>query len=441
MKCFVQTFGCKVNQADSDALAEALLAAGHELVEEPAEAGVIVVNSCTVTHRTDHDVRKAIRRLHRQWPGARIVLTGCYAQRAPAELGPEDGVWAVVGTTLRERIPALVGDLAAATAPMRDDPATAGPLDRVAVAWRGHTRPFVKVQDGCNSRCTYCIVPHVRGGSRSAPPGLVVRRVTELVAAGTREMVLTGIHLGSYGPDLDPPLNLAGLLERILAGTHIERIRLSSIEPLEFDEALLTVIERETRIAPHFHVPLQSGAAGVLRRMHRPYSPEEFAHRIRRLAAARPGAAIGTDVIAGFPGESAMDFAATVALIRSLPLTYLHVFPFSPRTGTPAAEMSDRLSPAEISHRSQVLRRLGDEKRQAFYRSLVGVPLKGLVIGAAGETAARRVLTENYVPVRLDGGAWPVNTALTVIIDPVETRRHCRGHALTGTERVSPEKE
>ena len=434
MRYWLYSFGCRTNQADGDAMADALETAGHVPAEDPALADVLILNSCTVTHRSDHDVRKMLHRLHRENPSARIVLSGCYAERAADFLRGQDGVWAVLGTGQRLDLPRLLGAPAAVERPAPEPSAGPAPgvLADVPVAWRGHTRPHVKVQDGCDAACAYCIVPSVRGPGRSAPLKQVVERIRALSDQGVREVTLTGIHLGRYGQTLDPPVPLARLLAEILAACSLDRLRLSSLEPLEFDEALLRLVAAEPRIAPHFHVPLQSGSAAVLRRMRRPYSPAEYAAICRRLIEARPGAALGADVLTGFPGETAAEEAETLAFVESLPLAYLHVFPFSARPGTEAAGLPGALAPDEVRRRAARLRELGTRKRLAYRRGWIGRPLPGLSLHATAEPPATAVMTENYIEVAVPGVRLPGNTPVTVSIEHVDAGGRCRGRIPDG---------
>jgi len=428
MKCAVLTFGCKANQADSDAMLDDLVAAGHEVVDTTDEAELILINSCTVTQRTDHDVRKTVRRIHRRNPNGRIIFMGCYAQRAPSDLGPEDGVRMVVGNTFRNQLTRLVEQ---ANPEAQDVHWSAysdtGDLKHVASAWRRHSRPFVKIQDGCNARCAYCIIPHVRGPSRSARPEMVIDRIRSLVQDGANEVVLTGIHLGSYGMTFTPAFTLSRLVSRILKESDIARIRLSSIEPMEFDEGLVTLLAQEPRMAPHLHIPLQSGSEEVLGRMNRPYTPAQYARLVKRLARAREGLALGADVIVGFPGETDAEFSETCRFIEDLPLTYLHVFPFSPRAGTPAAGMKDRLSPEAVKDRGGQLRRTGFLKSLAFKRSLTGKSLWALSLKNTVSPSSTHLLTENYIYVEIPGIALPQNRPVVVTIDRVTDDGKCVG--------------
>jgi len=427
MKCAVITFGCKANQADSDHLLDALAVRGHEMVARPAEADLIFVNSCTVTRRTDHDVRKTVRQLHRSHPAARIIVIGCYAHRDSAALAGIEGVSLVIGNDHREDIPHLLDSLEEAPVTARHSWPDKEPLQHLAVAWRQRVRPFIKVQDGCNSRCSYCIIPHVRGSSRSVPPERIISGLQQLVRRGAREAVLTGIHLGNYGRDLAPSVSLSGLVERIMAETALERLRLSSIEPMEFDSRLLDLLATSERLAPHLHIPLQSGSATVLRRMNRPYSPEQFAALIGNVARARPHLALGTDIIVGFPGESEAEFAETRRLLEELPFTYCHVFPFSARPGTPAARMPDVPSPQTVKSRSALLREISRRKSLHFRKSLVGRPVWALSVHSVGDPPTTTLMTEHYLNVRVTGPALARNQSVSLIITQVSADGACRG--------------
>lgn len=423
----VHTFGCRANQADGDALADQLRAAGATWVDELALADVLVVNSCTVTHRSDRDVRKLVHRLHRDHPAARIVVTGCYPSRAPDAFGPADGVQAVVGNDRRDDLAAILGFFTTAGAALPLAPQAERAALEIAVARHGHTRPMVKVQDGCDACCAFCIVPHVRGPSRSVPPERVRERVRQLARDGAREIILTGIHLGDYGRKFEPPFLLWQLVETLLAETGLARVRLSSIEPLEVDEGLVDLAGREPRLAPHFHIPLQSGSAAVLRRMGRPYTPAAYARLVRRLERVRPGLAIGADIMTGFPGEGETEFRETVDFIAGLPFTYLHVFPFSPRPGTPAAGMPDRPGAGLAHRRGEFLRRMGQEKNLAYKRSLLGHPLPGLTLGREKGAPAAQIITENYINVTLANAVVPPNTPVIVVISRVAASGACYG--------------
>src|SRR5689334_13938077 len=347
-------------------------------VPERSDADLVVLNTCTVTSSADDDVRQTIRRVHRENPKARILVTGCYAQRAPQELAGMAGVEWVVGNSHKPQIADLVtigggqatpyhgnihiGDIFAQTgflsAPVED---AAG--DR--------TRPNLKIQDGCNNRCSFCIIPYVRGRSRSATPESVVAQVRAL-AAKYREVVLSGINLGRWGRDFDGRMRLADLVRRLLDETPIERLRLSSVEPMDFSDDLLHLMAGSPRIAKHVHAPLQSGSDRVLRRMHRKYRPRHYADRVTMARALMPDAAIGADVMVGFPGETDAEFEESRRFIESLPFTYLHVFTYSERPGTPAAAAPEAVPMNVRKERNRILRELAAAKNRAFRETFVG---------------------------------------------------------------------
>src|SRR3954452_6768144 len=340
-KYFVQNFGCRATQADGAALESLLAAKGLDAAVQRSDADLVVLNICTVTSAAAEDVRQTIRRVHRENPESRILVTGCYAQRAPDELAAIDGVEWVVGNSHKTQIADLVtaapyhgniliGDIFAQhdflSAPVED---AAG--DR--------TRPNLKIQDGCNNRCSFCIIPFVRGRSRSAPADQVVQQVRGL-AERYREVVLSGINLGRWGRETghrEPGsrMRLADLIRLLLAETGVERLRLSSVEPMDFSDDLLGLMASSPRIARHVHAPLQSGSDRVLRRMHRKYRPRHYADRIQKARGLMPDAAIGADVMVGFPGETAAEFEESRAFIAAMPFLYLHVFTYSERPGTP----------------------------------------------------------------------------------------------------------
>ena len=408
-KFFVQNFGCRATQADGAALESLLAAKGLCAAGERAGADLVVLNTCTVTSSADDDVRQTIRRVHRENPAARILVTGCYAQRAPEELALLPGVEWVVGNSHKTQIADLVsignggsatpyhgnihvGDIFAQhdflSAPVED---AAG--DR--------TRPNLKIQDGCNNRCSFCIIPFVRGRSRSAPAGQVVAQVRSL-AERYREIVLSGINLGRWGREPGSGIRLAGLIRLLLAETGVERLRLSSVEPMDFSDDLLNLIAGSPRIAKHVHAPLQSGSDGVLRRMHRKYRPRHYADRVLKARALMPDAAIGADVMVGFPGETEAEFEDSRRFIESLPFTYLHVFTYSERPGTPAAEDPSAVPMPVRKERNRILRDLAAAKNRAFRERMVGRTLSAVTLHDTGTA-----LTENYLKVELAGYRAP----------------------------------
>ncbi|HEV8037280.1 MAG TPA: tRNA (N(6)-L-threonylcarbamoyladenosine(37)-C(2))-methylthiotransferase MtaB [Bryobacteraceae bacterium] len=394
----VHNFGCRASQADGAALEAALLERGLSAAACAAEAELVVLNSCTVTAFADEDVRKAVRRVHRENPDARILVTGCYAQRAPEEIAVLPGVAWVVGNSHKIQIPDIVtapeeipyhgeihvGDIFAQSdflsAPVED-------------ASGDRTRPNLKIQDGCNNRCSFCIIPFVRGRSRSAPVAQIVGQVRNL-AGRYREVVLSGINLGRWGREAGSALRLADLLRMLLAETAIERLRLSSVEPMDWSDDLLELVALSPRIAKHVHAPLQSGSDSVLRRMHRKYRPQHYEQRVRKARALMPDAAVGADVMTGFPGETDAEFDESRAFIESLPFTYLHVFTYSERPGTPAAERADQVPMEVRKERNRILRELGSRKHLEFRRSMIGRTLSVV-------TLAEGALSDNFLKVEL----------------------------------------
>ena len=419
----VNNFGCRASQADGAAIESALLAQGLRAAANSSDAQLVVLNTCTVTAAADEDVRKAIHRLHRENPGARILVTGCYAQRAPEELAALPGVNWVVGNSHKVRIPEIitesqtpyhgqihVGDIFAQhdflSAPVED-------------ASGDRTRPNLKIQDGCNNRCSFCIIPFVRGRSRSAPADQVVEQVRNL-ATRYREVVLSGINLGRWGREPGSAMRLPDLIRRLLNETPVQRLRLSSIEPMDWSDDLLYLAASSPRIAKHVHAPLQSGSDRVLRRMHRKYRPRHYEDRILKARAWMPDAAIGADVMTGFPGETDAEFEESRAFIASLPFTYLHVFTYSERPGTPAAASADQI-PMEIRReRNRILRELAAAKHLEFRRRMLGRTLSVV-------TLTEGALSNNFLKVEL-ATPRPANQLIDVKIGSV-TATGLREHA------------
>ena len=394
---FVQNFGCRATQADGAALEAHLSARGLECVAERQAADIIILNTCTVTASADEDVRQTVRRVHRENPQGRILVTGCYAQRAPEELAVMPGVEWVVGNSHKTEIAdllagapyhgnILVGDIFA-----RQDFLTAPVMDAAGE----RTRPNLKIQDGCNNRCSFCIIPFVRGRSRSSSAETVIEQVRSL-ADRYREVVLSGINLGRWGREPGSKMRLADLIRRLLAETGIERLRLSSVEPMDFSDDLLGLMADSPRIAKHVHAPLQTGSDRILRLMRRKYRPRHYAGRISTARRSMPNAAIGADVMVGFPGETDTDFAESLAFIESLPFTYLHVFTFSERPGTPAAEMPQQVPMPIRKERNRILRELAARKNLEFRRRLIGSKLSVVTL-----EEPRTALSDNYLKVEL----------------------------------------
>src|SRR5271169_6687930 len=444
----LENFGCRATEADAAAMRRALRSAGWTLLDQHASADVVVLNTCTVTSAADSQARDAVRKIHCANPAARILVTGCYAQRAPEVIAQLPGVSWVVGNSQQTEIPRLLRELFAPdavapsavvsaanfsrepldSAPARDFvPLTTLDTEPMSLA-RGpakiltgdifaqtamqvsplegfpadRTRPILKIQDGCNNRCSYCVIPFVRGSSRSLRPDDVLHETRKLVEAGAKEIVLSGINLGSYGRDLVPRVDLSDLVRRILNETTLEQLRFSSIEPQDITEDFVALVAASPRIAPHFHVPLQSGSDHILRAMHRRYRAAHYAERIQLIRSALPDAAIGADVIAGFPGETGEDFSGTFDFITRLPFTYLHVFSFSARPGTKAADLGEPVSAAVTRDRARALRTLGQQKVAAFRESQAGRTVRALTLARGGETWTE-ALTGNYLKVRVEG--------------------------------------
>jgi threonylcarbamoyladenosine tRNA methylthiotransferase MtaB len=456
---YIEQFGCRATQADGAAIERQLRDRGYLAASDSAGADVVVINTCTVTAAADSQARDAIRKIHARNPTARVIVTGCYAQRAPEELAALPGVSWVVGNSHKPQIPELVTDLmqarsqssaagrafipaeallAPAEAFLATDPSenesfslASAPAkiltgdifaqtDFFAAPVLGgegnHTRPTLKIQDGCNSRCSYCVIPFVRGKSRSLPPNEVIAEIRSLSESGYREIVLSGINLGTYGRDLAPRVEFDDLLRRILDETPLERLRISSIEPLDVTQDLIALFASTPRIAQHFHMPLQSASDRILAAMHRWYRAEHYARRVELIREHLPHAAIGADVIAGFPGETDEDHAATMSFIKRLPFSYLHIFSFSKRPGTRAATLPNQVPAAIIQHRARELRALGETKSAAFQRTQVDTPLQVLTLRhtslAANKSAVNPpwtpAISSNYLQVRLSG-EWPAN--------------------------------
>lgn len=415
----VTTLGCKVNQFESAAFLSGFAAAGLTVVPFSQLADIYVVNTCAVTAKAGAQSRQLIRRALKANPKARFIVTGCYAQVASEEiLELVDQPLCLVGNAYKHRLVEValgesrcdlemyLGDLAASR--------EVCPL--TVTAFAGRTRSYLKVQDGCNQFCTYCIVPYSRGRSRSVVPERVLDQARLFVEQGFREMVLTGIHLGHYGLDLTPPLNLLALVDLLLAQRHPVRYRLSSLEPTEITPELLARIAEAPALMPHLHIPLQSGDDRILGAMHRRYTSTQFAEIIGACAAAAPGLAIGVDVLVGFPGEDEAAFQNTYELLAGLPVSYLHVFPYSRRPGTIAATLPGQIPGPVKDERVALLRALDQHKRRDFYASHLGERCRVLAeAGKGGKTL--RGFTEHYVPVTFAAPAALANTVVTVRLD------------------------
>ncbi len=412
----IVTLGCRVNQCESDSLAQQLVESGWSQPGGGSPHELVVVNTCAVTAKAAMQSRQEVRRACREHPDARVVVTGCYAQIEPEALRKIQGVDAVCGNAEKCRIPEMLEDRGTGRTL-----ATAG-LDRFAPVRvpfsTDRTRPTLKIQDGCNAFCTYCIVPYARGRSRSMPADDAIAHVRGLEKAGFCEVVLSGIHLGAYGADLMPKTSLHALLRRIEAETGIPRIRLSSIEPKELTPEIRKLAAASSRICPHFHLPLQSGDDQILRKMGRPYTTGQFAALVSDLRAEFPDAAVGADVLVGFPGESVDSFSRTFDFVADLDLTYLHVFPYSARPGTPASRFPGRVDAATLRERCSKLRELGRRKRIRFLDRLAGREVSALVEARRDPKSGRlKATTPNYVTVLLEGSDALKNRIVSCRID------------------------
>lgn len=417
------TLGCKLNRFDTAALEGALAARGWVAADDPRDAAIVIVNTCTVTHRADAAARKAIRRIRRENPGCKLWVTGCCAERDPRALRAIDGVDRVFGNRAKPDFAAwLDGTESDEAAPAAGGDRGCDGAALPALHFGRRTRAYLRVQDGCRLACSYCIIPEVRGGSRSVPADAVLRAAAHLRARGFREIVLTGVNTGDWGRDLEPRADLPSLLDALverLAARHGDdfRVRLNSLEPRTVTDAVIDRLAAEPRLAPHLQVPLQSGSDAILAAMRRNYRTDLYRERVERLRARVPHAGIGADVIVGFPGETDARFRETLEFVESSPLTYLHVFSWSPRPGTPAAELPGRVPAAAIRERNRALRELAERKTRAFRRRLAGRTERAIVLEPdGGPEAPLRALTGNFLEVRLPAGRAAPGDLVPVVL-------------------------
>lgn len=405
MRFAITTLGCKVNQYDSAMIESRLGEAGLERCDFDELADVYVVNTCTVTDRADAESLKLARRARRRNPNARIIMTGCLAQASPEKLAAAQEVDQVIGL-------ARMADLVRAATTGEDAPRVMVSnlrkekvaINVAAVVPNGQTRAFLKLQEGCDQFCSFCIVPFSRGASRSVAPRQVLEVLDSLHDQGFKEVILTGVHLGGYGKDLSPRMTLERLLEMIAERCPIGRVRLSSIDPEELSDEIIGLVAASEKFCPHFHLPLQAGEDQLLERMRRRYQTGHYRGRVERILERMPDAAIGTDLIVGFPGETQEHFERYYAFVESLPLAYFHVFPYSVRSGTTAAKFSGRVPAGEIKRRAELLRRLGESRRLNFVRRYLGARLKVLVEDT--REPGKQLLcgySRNYIRVLIEG--------------------------------------
>ena len=407
-KAYLSTLGCKVNQFETAAFKSQLEQRGIIVTSDLDEADFIIVNTCTVTAKAGSESRREVRKALRRNERAKVVVTGCHAQLEHDELTRLEDIDStrlmVAGNDVKDRIVAnlLTGHPAPAPQPM-PEPDTQQQITPLQVdRFEGRTRAYLRVQDGCESFCSYCIVPYARGRSRSLPLAEVDRQVEKYQQAGHREVVVTGIHVGRYGLDLSENCNIVGLLERLCQGFPTIRFRLSSIEPLEISSSLLRLISEADNLMPHLHIPLQSGDDQVLKRMNRRYTREQFREVVDKCRTAVPEAAIGLDVMVGFPGETEAMFENSRELIETIDCTYLHVFPFSKRPGTRAAEFIDQIDAQVKQHRVEILRSLGREKSRAFYHRFINCRREALLETEKLSGGTLKGYTDNYIPIMTD---------------------------------------
>lgn len=445
----IENFGCRAARADGEAIGERLRATGN-CETQLATADLVIVNTCSVTEQADREARAFIRRAHRKNPAARIVVTGCYAQRAPEEVAALPGVAAVVGNSHKALAPEIIQQISgpasqqvsgwvdlralmaetSAASIFVDDRFAHSFLEEAQVVPGAQTRPNLKIQEGCNNRCTFCVIPETRGGSRSLVTEKILNQVRGFVAAGGNELVLSGINLGRWGRDLKERLSFPRLVRRIFAETDLPRLRLSSIEPMDWDGELIGLMREfggdpesprtgpgpwgGGRLARHAHLPLQSGSDAVLRRMHRRYRPWHYAEKVEELfKAVGPDLTLGADVMVGFPGETDREFSETCDFITGIRFGYLHLFPFSPRPRTRGWELHQAapVPDGAVKERMAELSRLREVKIRSHRSAFVGREVECITLHTPeperreGLAAA---LTENFLPIRLKG-AWEAN--------------------------------
>ncbi len=426
-KAIIETLGCKVNQLESAAFASALEDAGIEIItanREKQQAEIVILNTCAVTAAAGAQSRQKLRQLLRKNPQARIYLTGCHAEEAASDLAAMPEVQgrqlAVFGNSRKD-------DLAAA-AIAGDTPFSLGKIMQAteitrlpASRFTGRTRAYLRIQDGCEAFCSYCIVPYTRGPSRSLPQQEVIAQAKLFAKAGHKELVLTGIHLGLYGAELTPRQNLVGLLAALTKTLPQMRWRISSLEPMEISRELLALMRQRPAICPHLHIPLQSGCDSILTRMNRRYSTAQFAQVIADCHNSIANLAIGIDILAGFPGESEEDFAQALAFIEQLDICYLHVFPYSKRPGTPAADFANQVPEQQKKKRTEKLRAVGKEKKEKFYTSQLGTVRPVLFEGRRDKDNLLKGTSDNYLDIRMKGSDSLLRRQVPVLLTALES--------------------
>ena len=417
MRIAFTTLGCKINQYETDVMRQDLQSKGNTIVPFDAEADVYIINTCSVTAKSDYQCRQVIRSAVRRGKGARVVVTGCYAETRPEELKNIPGVDLVIGNRDKATIPdQIMKEVTASAQEVTLCRSVPVPIKTAPVRTRG----FLKIQDGCDNRCSYCIVPLARGSSRSVEFGSVVDEFERLVQSGCPEVVLTGIHIGTYGSDLRPATSLTDLIDSLISRRNHTRIRLSSIEPTEITPKIISFLG--PALCRHFHIPLQSGDDAILTSMKRNYSSGFYREVLEKISQQVPGIALGADVMVGFPGEGEKEFQNTLDLVEQSPLTHFHVFSYSPRPGTPAADMKQQVPDQAKKERSEALRDLGRKKNFEFRKKCMGTEVKVVVEDKRDKnTGLLTGLTDNYIRVHIFGAKDShIGREMTVRIEKVE---------------------
>jgi len=420
----ITTLGCKVNHCESESITQLLKESGWTSVPLGEDASFCIINTCAVTQKAAMQSRQAVRHAIRFNPRARIIVTGCDAQTEPDDIKKIKGVHYIIGHAGKHKIPEIITSTEEKDfvfpVNIYNDINNEKTFKQMPVALGKRTRPILKIQDGCNAFCTYCIVPYARGRSRSMPLKNILENIIRIKKSGYREVVLSGIHLGRYGHDLSPQLNLAEVIKRINESRAIERVRLSSIEPLELTEAIIKTVAESDIFCRHFHIPLQSGDNLILKKMRRPYTRSMFRQLLYKIHELIPDAAIGVDTIIGFPGETEEAFENTYNLIEELPATYLHVFPFSSRKGTPASNFPDKIPSKIIKERCKIMRNLGNIKKKGFYKKNIGKKVEVLIEAKRDKTTGfLKGMTSNYLPIFLSGNNDLKNTIVDAKIKKI----------------------
>lgn len=423
-KALVRVLGCKVNQAEAEAMARALESQGYHIDPSADDPDLVVVNTCCVTSKAEGKSRRMVSRLADKFPGVRMIVTGCLAETNASSLEKVAPGAVLLGTFKKDHFDEFIGEapINARSKEYGSASACRTFVDLGPPGMRSRSRAFLKIQDGCSQSCAYCIVPSARGPSRSLLADKVLLHARKMEAGGFAEIVLTGIHLGSYGQDLDPPMGLEGLLERLVEECRATRFRLSSVEPQEITPRLIEIAAGSPRVCRHFHIPLQSGDDNILSRMGRPYDTAFIRNLMGRIFTRSPEMCIGLDIMVGFPGEDEESFGKTLTLIEDSGAAYLHVFPFSPRPGTPAASFSPRVPEMVARRRVEELRSLSHTLRQRFYERFVGTTLFAVAESEPDpDTGLIVARTDNYIPVHVQAAsttpckhAFPVTLERTV---------------------------